>query len=149
MAEVLAQAGDLLPGQDDGGWFQLSYAERIIGFGICSGCAVLAGFLAIVSLLILNLRKFAVLFTVSTLLFTVALGLLVGFSRLLKSCADGKRLFSSLGLGGGMFVTLFFGLFKRSILLAIAGFLVETVSFVYFALTFIPGGERLFHLLLF
>jgi hypothetical protein len=53
------------------------------------------------------------------------------------------------GTGGGMFVTLFFGLFKRAILLAIAGFLVETVSFLCFALSFIAGGERLFHLILF
>jgi hypothetical protein len=149
MAEVLAQAGELIPGHDDTGCFQLSYSERIIGFGICTGCAILAGFLAIVSLFILNLRKFAVLFTVSTLLFVIALGLLIGFARLLRSCTDGRRLVSAGGLAGGMFVTLFFGLFKKSILLAIAGFLVETVSFLYFALSFFPGGERLFHLLLF
>jgi hypothetical protein len=127
----------------------LSYAERMIGFGICTLCGILSGTLGILSLFMLNLRKFSVLFTVSVLLFLVALGLLVGWRRILTSCTERKRLIASLCLTGGVLGTIFFGLVKRMIILAILGFIVEIISFLYFALSFIPGGERLVHLLLF
>jgi len=148
MAEVLEQAaGEILGGEEV--CCGLTYAERMIGFGISALCGILAGTLAILSLFMLNLRKFSVLFTVSVLLFLTGLCLLVGWRRILKSCSDKKRLISSLCLSGGVLITLFFGLVKRFIILAIVGFLIEIVSFLYFALSFIPGGERLFHLILF
>ena len=134
---------------DDTGCLHLSYSERIIGFGITAVCAIFAGILSIISLLILNLRKFSVLFTVSTILFFVSLSLLVGFKKILKSCADKKRLIASGCLIGGTLFTLFFGAIKRSIILAILGFIVEIVSYLYFALSYIPGGPRLFHMILF
>jgi hypothetical protein len=149
MVEALAQVQELLPGTEGGGCCGLTYPERIIGFGIASICATLAGTLAIVSLFILNLRKASVLFTVSTLLYMTALGLLVGWRRLLNACTDRKRLIASLCLFGGIFIVLFFGLVKRWIILAIIGFVVELLSFLYFALSYIPGGDRLFHLLIF
>jgi hypothetical protein len=147
--EPIDAAVALLPGAEDDGCCQLTYSERLIGFGISALCGTLAGFLAIISLFILNLRKFSVLFTVSTLLFIVSLGLLIGFKKLLSSFGARNRIVSGLGLFGGMSITLFFGLFKRMILLSILGFTMEILSFLYFALSFIPGGERLFHLLLF
>jgi hypothetical protein len=149
MAEALAQVQELLPGTEGGGCCGLTYPERIIGFGIASGCGVLAGILAILSLFMLNLRKFSVLFTVSTLLFCAALGLLTGWRRLLGTCTERKRLASSLSLAAGIVTVIFFGLVKRWIILAIVGFVVEILSFLYFALSYIPGGDRLFHLLLF
>jgi hypothetical protein len=149
MAEALAQVQELLPGTEGGGCCGLTYPERIIGFGISTVCAFLAGSLAIFSLFLLNLRKASVLFTVSTLLFMFALGMLVGWRRLLNAFTDRKRLIASLCMLGGILVVLFFGLVKKWIILAIVGFVVELLAFFYFALSYIPGGDRLFHLLLF
>ena len=149
MAEVLTQLTDVFPGNEDPGCLHLSFSERIIGFGIASLCGMLAGTLAIFSLFILNLRKFSVLFTVSTLLFIGALAMLVGCKRILSSCGERKRMISSIGLVCGIITTLTFGLFKRVFILAIAGFVLEIISYLYFVLTFIPGGERFFHLILF
>jgi hypothetical protein len=149
MSEVLQEvAAELLPGNEEV-CCGLSYAERMIGFGICTLCGILSGSLAILSLFMLNLRKFSVLFTVSVLLFLVALGLLTGWRRILRSFTERNRIIASLCLTGGVLGTLFFGLVKRRIILAIIGFIVEIISFLYFALSFIPGGERLFHLLVF
>jgi hypothetical protein len=149
MAELLTQIGDMVPDQDENECLHLSYGERMIGFGICAVCGALAGVLAVLSLTILNLRKFAVLFTVSTVLFVVALGLLIGFRRILKSSMERKRIISASGLVGGMLLTLFFGVVKRFLILSIASFVVEILSFLYFALSYIPGGDRLFHMILF
>jgi hypothetical protein len=149
MAEALVQVQELLPGTEGGGCCGLTYPERIIGFGISAACAILAGILAVASLLMLNPRKFSVLFTVSTLLFATALALLIGWRRILGSCAERKRLISSLSWGAGIVIVIFFGLVKRAIILTIVGFVIEVLSFLYFALSHIPGGERLFHLLVF
>ena len=149
MAEVLTQLTDVLPGNEDTGCLHLSFGERIIGFGIASVCGMVAGTLAVFSLFILNLRKFSVLFTVSTLLFIGAISLLIGCKRIMSSCSDRKRMVSSICLVSGIMITLVFGLFKRVFILAIAGFVMEIVSYLYFVLSFIPGGERVFHLLLF
>lgn len=149
MAEVLTQLNEMLPTSEESGCLHLSYGERIIGFGITTVCAILAGILSILALFILNLRKFSVLFTVSTVLFMVAIMLLAGFKRVMKSCTDKKRAIASGGLILGMAITLFFGLCKRQIILAIVGFALEIVSYLYFVLSFIPGGERFFHLILF
>jgi hypothetical protein len=138
MGEVLVQAVELIPGGGDTGLFHLSYSERLMGFGICAGCAILVGVLSIISLFVINLRKFAVLLIVATILFVVGLGLLLGFSRLVRRCKDGRRVLSSVSLPGGILITL----------LAIGGFLVETVAFLYFALSLIPGPDRLLSLLL-
>lgn len=149
MAEVLTTMTDITTTDEGSGCFHLTYSERIIGFGITAACAFFAGILSIVALFILNLRKFSVLFSVSTILFFVSLGLLVGCKRLLSSCSDKKRLISSLCLIFGMLFTLFFGAIKRSIILSIIGLAIETLSYLYFALSYIPGGTRLFHLLIF
>lgn len=134
---------------DDDSCFSLTYGERIIGFGICAGCALLSGILSIVSLFILNLRKFSVLFTVSTILFMISLSLLIGCKRICSVCTDKNRLICSGVMILGITMTLFFGVYKRVMILSIAGFIVEFLSFIYFALSFIPGGERLFHYLFF
>lgn len=149
MAEVLTTLGDVIPMTDDPGCFDLTYGERIIGFGISTLCGILSGTLAVFSLFILNLRKFAVLFTCSTLLFVGGMSLLIGCKRIVRSCSDRKRLVASICLVAGMAITLFFGVVKRAIILSVAGFILEIVSYLYFVLSFIPGGERLFHLLLF
>ena len=50
---------------------------------------------------------------------------------------------------GGMFIVLFFGLVKKWFILSIVGFIIEFISFLYYALSFIPGGEQIFHFILF
>jgi hypothetical protein len=149
MAELLTQMGDIMPEDGEDGCLHLTYGERIIGFGICALAAVLAGILAVLALFILNLRKFAVLFTVSTLLFISALSLLIGCRRIIKSSLERKRIWGAAGLVSGMLLTLFFGVVKRFLILSIAGFALEILSFLFFALSYIPGGERLFHAVLF
>lgn len=150
MAEILNQfTPEIVQTDEDAGCFNLSYSERIIGFGICAACAILAGILSIVSLMILNLRKFSVLFTVSTLLFFISLALLVGIRKLLTSCSDKKRLISACTLIFGMAFTLYFGGIRRSFIFGIIGLIIEVLSYLYFALSYIPGGSRLFHLLIF
>lgn len=148
MAEVLTAAVEMTAPQDDG-CFSLTYTERLIGFGITGVCGLVAGILSVVAVFILNMRKFVVLFTLSSILYLISLCLLIGFKRICSSFTDPKRIYSALGMLGGTIITLYFGLFKKWIILSIVGFLIEFVSFIYYALTFIPGGERLFHLLLF
>lgn len=146
MADVLTQLTDVVQTEEPG-CFDLTYSERIIGFGICAGCGLLSGILAIVSIFLLNLRKFAVLFTISTILFFVALTLLIGYKKILNSCADKSRMYASIILVCGMLFTLFFGVVKTSRILTILGFAVEFTAFLYFALSYIPGGTHLFHLI--
>ena len=149
MAETLDQLTDMINGEEPEGFLHLTYSERIIGFIITGICAILAGILSIISLFILNLRKFSVLFTLSSILFFVSLSLLVGFSKILHSCSDKKRLMASIAMVCGMALTLFFGAYKRWIILSIVSFAIEILAFLYFVLSYIPGGERFFHFILF
>ncbi|EAY00381.1 pRGR, putative [Trichomonas vaginalis G3] len=148
MAEVLTAAADLAGPQNDG-CFTLTYTERLIGFGITGLCGLVAGILSIVAVFILNMRKFVVLFTLSSILYLVSLCLLIGFKRICGSFTDPKRIYSAVGLLAGTLITLYFGFVKKWIILSLVGFVIEFLSFVYYALTFIPGGEKIFHFLLF
>lgn len=150
MAEILDQATDIFPlTEPDDSCLHLSYSERLIGFGITGICGIFAGILSIISLFILNLRKFAVLFTLSTVSFFASLALLVGLKSILKSCSNKKRMYSSLILVVSIILTLLFGVVKRWIIMSIISFVVEILSFLYFALSYIPGGDKLFHLIIF
>ena len=148
MTEILETVTDLT-GTEEQGFLHLSRTERFIAAGICALCAVTAGILSIVAIFILNMRKFVVLFTVSSLLYVISLSLLIGFKKICASCFDKKRIYSGVGMMTGMFIVLFFGLVKKWIILSIIGFVIEFISFVYYALSFIPGGEQIFHFLLF
>lgn len=150
MTNFLEQATGILPlTETEDSCFQLSYSERLIGFGITGICGIFAGILSIVSLFILNLRKFAVLFTLSTISFFASLALLVGIKNVLKSCTNRKRMIASGVLVGSMILTLLFGVVKRWIVMSIISFVMEILSFLYFALSYIPGGDKLFHLIVF
>ena len=148
MTEILETVADLTETEDQG-FFHLSRTERFIAAGICALCGLTAGILSIVAIFILNMRKFVVLFTLSSLLYLISLCLLIGFKRICSSFVDKKRIYSGAGMFTGMLIVLFFGLVKKWFILSIVGFIIEFISFVYYALSFIPGGEQLFHFLLF
>ena len=150
MVELLQDSLDL--GGDNAeqeGFLHLSMSERLIGAGISALCGAVSGFLGMAGLFMLNLRKFIVLFTLSSLLYFVSLALLIGFKRILSSCVDKRRLYSFIGMITGISITFIFGMLKKSVILAIVGFCMETLSFIYFALSYIPGGEAIFHRVLF
>ena len=148
MTEILNAVADATQPETEG-CLHLSYSERMIGAGICALCGLTAGILSIVAIFILNMRKFVVLFTISSLLFLISLCLLVGFKKICASFIDKKRIYAAIGMLCGTVFTLFFGLIKKWIILSIASFVLEFCSFIYYALSFIPGGEALFHFILF
>lgn len=150
MVELLQESLDIDgDNANDNGFFHLSRSERFIGAGISGLCGLVSGFLALAGLFILNIRKFIVLFTLSSVFYFVSLALLIGFKRIISSCADKKRFYSFMGILTGLLITFLFGMFKRSIIFAIVGFSIESLSFIYFVLSYIPGGEAIFHWLIF
>ena len=127
----------------------LSWTERLIAFACCSFFALFAGIVSIAAISLLRIRKFALLFTIMNIMLFSALSFLVGIKKQLSSLFVPKRLISSILMIIGIILTLFFAFVYKTLIGVIIGFLIEFVSFCYYALSYIPMGSALFHKIFF
>ncbi|KAG5735585.1 Protein transport protein sft2 [Termitomyces sp. T112] len=143
-----AVAGDYIPlrsserSNEDEAWFALSSWERLLGFG---GCLVGAAVCFIVSfmtlpLIVLRPSKFALSFSLGSLLVMFGFSVLIGPINHLKHLLSPERLpfsaiyFSSLGL------TLYFSLGAHSYLGSLICGAVQVVALVAYVVAYFPGG---------
>ena len=127
----------------------LGWTERIIAFACCSFFALFAGIVSIAAISLLRIRKFAVLFMIMNIMLIAALNFLVGIKKQLSSLLQPKRLISSSGMFIGIILTIIFAFVKKTLIGVIIGFVIEFVSFCYYALSYLPMGAALFHKIFF
>ncbi|KAI9571842.1 Got1/Sft2-like family-domain-containing protein [Boletus coccyginus] len=145
-----AVAGDYVPlrsnerSNEDEAWFALSRWERLLGFGACLVGACVCFFFAFLGLPWLPVRpaKFALAFSMASLLVMVGFSILIGPVNHIKHLASRERLpfsvvyFSSLGL------TLYFALGARSQLGSLLAGIVQVVALLAYVLAYFPGGTQ-------
>ncbi|TFK37611.1 ER-to-golgi vesicle protein transport Sft2 [Crucibulum laeve] len=145
-----AVAGDYIPlrsneqSNEENAWLALSRWERLLGFGGCLIGAAVCFFVAFLTLPLLAIRpaKFALAFSLGSLLVMFGFSVLIGPVNHIKHLVSKERLpfsliyFSSLGL------TLYFALGAHSYLGSLLCGAVQVVSLVAYVLAYFPGGTQ-------
>ncbi|KAK1215357.1 protein transport protein sft2 [Marasmius sp. AFHP31] len=139
-------AGDYIPlrsserSNEEEAWFALSRWERLLGFGACVLGAIVCFFVAFMTML--RPSKFALAFSLGSLLVMLGFSVLIGPLNHLKHLVSKERLpftfiyFTSLGL------TLYFSLGLHSFFGSLFAGIVQIVCLVAYVLAYFPGGTQ-------
>ncbi|KAJ7079560.1 Got1/Sft2-like family-domain-containing protein [Mycena belliarum] len=144
-----AVAGDYIPlrsserSNEEEAWFALSRWERLLGFGGCLIGAAVCFFVAFLTLpfLALRPRKFALSFSLGSMLVMFGFSVLIGPINHVKHLVTAERLpftvvyFSSLGL------TLYFAMGPHSYLGSLVCSVVQILALISYVLAYFPGGS--------
>ncbi|CCF59144.1 hypothetical protein KAFR_0G01110 [Kazachstania africana CBS 2517] len=123
-------------------WFTLSRSERLLLF-ICfilgsAACFTLCVFLFPV--LAINPRKFALLWTMGSLLFVLAFGVMMGPVAYIKHLTSKERVPFTLFFFFSCLLTIYFAAFAKSTVLTIISAVLELIAVLYYAVSYFPMG---------
>lgn len=85
-------------------------------------------------------RKFGLLWTMGSLLFVLAFGVLMGPLAYLKHLTARERLPFSMFFFATCFMTIYFAAFSKNTVLTITCALLELVAVIYYAISYFPFG---------
>ncbi|GAA6001649.1 Sft2p [Rhodotorula paludigena] len=124
-------------------YFALSRWERFLGFLCCIGgaaaCFAVAFFIGL-PMLALKPRKFAVAFSLGSILFMTGFAVLQGPVAHIKHIFGTERLPFTAAYFGSLFLTLFFALVKHSYLATLVCGAIQCVALVFYFVSYFPGG---------
>ncbi|GAA5899645.1 hypothetical protein JCM6882_001174 [Rhodosporidiobolus microsporus] len=124
-------------------YFALSRWERFLGFLLCIGgataCFAVSFFIGL-PMLAIKPRKFAVAFSLGSVLFMVGFAVLQGPLAHLKHIFTPDRLPFTLAYFGSLVATLFFALVKHSYLATLICGLIQLAALIFYFVSYFPGG---------
>jgi len=141
-----AVAGDYIPlrsnerSNEDEAWLALSRWERLLGFGACLLGAAVCFFVAFLT--ILRPSKFALAFSLGSLLVMIGFSVLIGPINHLKHLVSKERLPFTLIYFGSLGSTLLFSLYFHSFFGSLISGIVQVVALVAYILAYFPGGTQ-------
>lgn len=125
-------------------WFNLSYWDRLLIFGICLvgavACFALCFF--ILPVLALKPRKFGVLWSLGSLLFVISFGVLQGPLSYIMHLLSPQRLPFTITYFGSIIATLVFSLGMKSTILTILACVLQIVAAIWYAVSYFPMGTQ-------
>ena len=133
-----------LDGEDSENTCGLTKTQRFIGFAVTAFLGIFSGFLAIIAIALLRIKKFGILFSICNIMIMSSTGLLVGFKKQLKSMKEQNRYIAAIGMIVGIMTTLLFAFRWKKRIGVVVGVIVEFVSFLYYALSYVPFGRQCF-----
>ncbi|SCU83613.1 LAFA_0D04632g1_1 [Lachancea sp. 'fantastica'] len=123
-------------------WFTLSRVERLSLFVCCIlgsvACFTLCAFL--LPVLAVKPRKFGLLWSMASLLFVGAFGVLQGPVAYAKHITSRERLPFSVFFFTSCSLTIYFAAFQKSTLLTIPCAFLELIAVIYYAISYFPFG---------
>ncbi|KAI0033043.1 Got1/Sft2-like family-domain-containing protein [Vararia minispora EC-137] len=125
-------------------YFALSRWERLLGFlGCLVGAAVCFG-VAFFTLPLLALKpaKFALAFSLGSMLVMFGFSVLIGPINHIKHLASRERLPFSIAYLASLGLTLYFALGPHSYFGSLIGAIVQVVALVSYVLAYFPGGTQ-------
>jgi hypothetical protein len=130
--------------EEQGAFFVLSRWDRILVFGACILGAAVCFVVAFLLLPVLAFkpRKFAVLWTVGSLLFMISFGFLQGFVPYIRHLLTPQRLPFTIAYFGSMILTLYFAVGLRNLILTIITIIIQVISLITFFISYVPGGVQ-------
>ncbi|KAF9491119.1 SFT2-domain-containing protein [Pleurotus eryngii] len=145
-----AVAGDYIPlrsneqSNEEEAWFALSRWERLLGFGACLLGGAACFFVAFITLPLLALRpaKFALAFSLGSLLFMLGFSVLVGPINHIKHLISKERLPFTAVYFGSLGLTLYFSLGRGSYLGSLLGAIVQLLALLSYVAAYFPGGTQ-------
>ncbi|TFK69764.1 SFT2-domain-containing protein [Pluteus cervinus] len=143
-----AVAGDYLPLRsserpEDDAWFALGRWERLLGFGGCLIGAAICFFVAFITLPLLAIRpaKFALSFSLGSLLVMFGFSVLIGPINHIKHLISKERLPFSLVYFASLGLTLYFSLSAHSYLGSLIFGIVQVLALISYVDAYFPGGS--------
>jgi hypothetical protein len=124
--------------------FGLSYQTRFKGFVatvMLSGFFFFMAFIIGLPVVVIRPSKFALCFTVGSIMYMSSFALLKGPEVHLRSMMSRERLPFSAAYVGSMMLTLYAALVARSYILVILTSSLQISTLAYYMLSFIPGGS--------
>lgn len=121
--------------------FGLTYSQRFLAFFCCLILGVLTFFYSLMNLIYVGIRpyKFAIPYAFSNLFFFTMIGFIKGFKSYFKDLnAPHKRLYTYTFVFT-TFLTLYMAS-KTHYLFSMALMIMQVISFIAFAISFLPGG---------
>jgi len=123
-------------------YFALSRWDRLLGFGACLIGAAVCFFVAFLTIPTLALRpaKFALAFSLGSLLVMFGFAVLVGPITHLKHLASRERLPFSVAYVSSLAMTLYFSLGAHSYIGSLVSAIIQMASLVTYVFAYFPGG---------
>ncbi|XP_048000193.1 protein transport protein sft2 [Leguminivora glycinivorella] len=124
-------------------YFTLSRTQRFMGFGVCLFFGILCFILSFlyIPILILQARKFALLFTLGSLFFILSFSFLYGPWSHVKSLFSKERALTTLLYGSTLIATLYCALHLQSTPLTIVCAVLQVIALLWMMMGSIPGGS--------
>ncbi|KAL1925716.1 uncharacterized protein VTP21DRAFT_599 [Calcarisporiella thermophila] len=132
-----------LGAQEEESWFSLSTTERLIGFVACVAGGLLCFFLAFflwLPMIVFAPHKFAVTYTVGSILCLASIALLRGPVAWARHMVSKERIPFSAAYLGSMAATLYFAVGARNYVLTIVCSVVQIIALIYYFVSYLPGG---------
>jgi len=132
--------------EEEEGWFALSRWDRLLVFG-----GLMLGSLAMFALciglmftgiLIVKPRKFAILWSMGSLLFLLAWGVLMGPMVYIQHLISGPRLPFTAAYFGSIALTLYFSLGLHSTILTFFASAIQLICLVWYLVSYFPMGSQ-------
>lgn len=116
--------------------------QRILGFLICilGGMFCFSFAAALLPVLVVSSRKFALLFTMGSLFFIASFSLLKGPVAHMKSLAQPAKLPFTVAYFGSLVLTLYTAMVLQSYVLTVLSSILQCAALLYFFMSYIPGG---------
>ncbi|KAI9884375.1 MAG: bHLH/Zip transcription factor [Watsoniomyces obsoletus] len=129
--------------EEEEGWFFLSRWDRILVFTGCNLGALLCFLLCFVFFapLTLNPRKFAILWSVGSLLFLISWAVLMGPMAYFQHLLAGPRLPFTAAYFGSIGLTLYFAMGLRSGPLTLISSAVQLAALLWYLISYFPMGS--------
>ncbi|KAI0270639.1 SFT2-domain-containing protein [Gloeopeniophorella convolvens] len=125
-------------------YFALSRWERLLGFVACLAGAAICFAVAFFTLPLLAVRpaKFALSFSLGSLLVMFGFAVLIGPLNHIKHLISKERLPFSVAYLGSLGLTLYFALGPHSYFGCLVGAVVQVLALVSYILAYFPGGAQ-------
>ena len=125
--------------EEQGGYFALSRWDRILVFAACLAGAVVCFVVAFVLLPVLAFkpRKFAVLWTVGSLLVMISFGFLNGFTPYIRHLLSQSRLPFTIAYFASMFLTLYFAVGLHNLILTVITSVIQIGALISFFVSYV------------
>ncbi|KAI4251434.1 MAG: hypothetical protein LQ352_004850 [Teloschistes flavicans] len=128
--------------EEEEGWFALSRWDRLLVFGACNAGAVICFVIcfALFPVLSLRPRKFAILWSMGSILFLASWAVLMGPLQYAQHLISGPRLPFTAVYFGSITLTLVFAIKLQSTLLTLLSSIVQLAALVWYLVSYFPMG---------
>ncbi|KAL8733702.1 MAG: hypothetical protein Q9166_001895 [cf. Caloplaca sp. 2 TL-2023] len=128
--------------EEEEGWFALSRWERLLVFGACNAAALVCFVIcfALFPFLSLKPRKFAILWSMGSMLFLASWAVLMGPIVYAQHLISGPRLPFTAAYFGSIVLTLVFAIKLQSTILTLFSSIIQLAALVWYLVSYFPMG---------